>query len=331
MRSRQGRAAEALAAGEEAVRLARNAGDPRVLAFALGRLALASLQVGEIERARSLIDEAEEAAVAPTDSLRALFLAWRAQLATATGDSGSRLAAFTESARIHEEMGDLRRAAGEECNAADVLNRVGAYDAAIGALEDACEKCRRVGHRAMEGYALLNLGHALTMRGAPVDALTTLADASAIAAAIAEARLSVLVEVYRARALLSSGDAALALATGDAAAARAEQLGLATPRIQALTRAASAALESGACAAALERSTRAYEALVLQGGAEEDEAEVYLVHASALRAHGRETEAGEVLRAGRERIVAIAGRITDEDLRARFLRDVAAHRELVGV
>jgi tetratricopeptide (TPR) repeat protein len=324
-----GRTDEAIAAGEDAVRLARSGGDASVLAYSLGRLALASIQKGALERARELVAEAEGSVAEPSDTMRAVFQSWRAQLAAASGDLGARLGAFTESARIHERIGDLRRAAGEECNAADVLNRVGAYDEAITALEAARDKCRRVGHRTMEGYALLNLGYALGMRGDHDRALERLDEARAIADAIGEARLAVLADVYRARALLASGRAHEALALADQSASRADELGLATPRIQALTQGSAAALACADPAGALARSSTAYDALLAQGGAEEDEADVYLAHARALRANGRDTDAEATLEAGRARVVALANAIAAEALRSGFSENVAAHRELL--
>ena len=63
---------------------------------------------------------------------------------------------------------------------------------------------------------------------------------------------------------------------------------------------------------------------------EEDEAELFLVHAEALGETGRADEAEQVLARGRDRLAEIARGIGDDALRSRFLDDVPAHRTLMG-
>ena len=64
------------------------------------------------------------------------------------------------------------------------------------------------------------------------------------------------------------------------------------------------------------------------GALEEDEAGVFLTHARALRANGREEEAAEVAERGRARLAELAAAIGDPELRRRFFEDVAENRAL---
>ena len=327
--ARTGRPAEALAAADAAVAAAREGGNADVLALALGWRAVALIYGGKLAEAAASMAEIEGLGPLATET-RALAAHWRAQLATARGDIGQRLRALREAVALYEEVGDLRRAAGDAGNLADVYNRVGAYGDAETALRESLVGLRRVGHKLTEAYTLVNLAYSLTMQGRAREALTTLDEAEALATKVGDTRLAAFVRLYRARALLAHAPplAARAIIEAEAAASDAIAANLPAVRVTALTLGAAAHLAASEATAALTSSTTAMALLTELGSLEEDEAEVYVIHARVLSASGRDDEAAVVRQRGRERIQQLADLITDEQLRARFLSDVPAHREL---
>jgi tetratricopeptide (TPR) repeat protein len=173
------------------------------------------------------------------------------------------------------------------------------------------------------------MGYALTMLGRACEARAILEQAAVAARATGDVPLQGWVALYRARAVAAAGDATDAGAAADQAVELAESIGAPVLLVLALTVAGRVRLRDGRADEALQRSLRAMALRDELGGIEEDEAEVFLVHAQALAAAGRRAEAREVQARGRERLWTIAGRIGDLEWRARFLRDVPAHRALV--
>jgi tetratricopeptide (TPR) repeat protein len=314
----------------EAVAAARDGNDLETLAMARGRQAAVLTYLGKLDPARTALREAEALAESAAPRVRSLAAGWRAQLASALGDLGERRDAFRHAGELYTAEGDLRRAAGAEMNLADASNRVGGYAEAEHALRDALEKCRRLGYRLMEGYALANLGYALTMLNRPEEALAALDEAGALAERAKETRLGVSVRAYRARALLRGGRAKEALREARETAMLAEASDLGSVAVLAHTLASEASLSMGQTDAALAAATRALALRDELGSVEEDEAEVFLAYARALEAQGRLDEAQEARLRGRSRVQYIARRIADPELRERFLRDVAANRALAG-
>jgi imidazoleglycerol phosphate synthase glutamine amidotransferase subunit HisH len=158
--------------------------------------------------------------------------------------------------------------------------------------------------------------------------MTSLEQAARFAESMHDARLGVFVEVYRARGRLQRG-AELDVDTPARAADRAEELGMPGVGVLARTMAARTALVLGQTDRALQLSSRAMEVRDELGGVEEDEAEVYLVHAYALEAAGQSERAHAVREQGKARLSEVASRIADATWRTRFLHDVQAHRELM--
>ncbi|MCC7535437.1 MAG: protein kinase [Deltaproteobacteria bacterium] len=327
---RLGRTSHAIDAGRDAVTAAREVGDPLVLALARGQQAAAFIYAGRSEEAEEALAEAIDVAPHSSPAVLGSLASWSAELAAARGSIGVRRDQYALAARWYAEAGDLRRAAGAEMNLADTLNRVGAYAEADAALRAALEKLRRVGHRLMEGYALLNLGYALTMLGRVDEAVAMLDNAGTLALAARDARLGTFVDIYHARALLAAGKPTEAAQQAEDRADKAEKAKLLPLRVGALTIAARARLVLGHIDAAVHLSGAALALRDKLGSVEEDEGEVFLVAARALEASGRINEAEAVLSRGRDRVEAIASRIADPELRGRFRRDVEANRDLLS-
>ncbi len=325
---RGGRTDEAVRTIAEAEELARTSGDVEVLATARGQKAAILTYAGELDAAAEALAEAARLAPEDAGGLRTLLAVWRAQLAAARGDLAERRRAYEEAVRRYDEAGDVRRGAGAETNLADVYNRVGAYVDAERALRDAVDKCRRVGNKVFEGYALANLGYALTMQGRADEALAVLADALALADDAHETRLRMSVRLYRVRALLGLSPTD-ALDEARSVADEARESGLDGLEALALSAAAAAALAASSDRA-LELSTQAMALRDRLGGLEEGEAELFVTHARALRAAGEITQAEACLARGRARLAEVAAPITDPEQRRQLLEGVAAHRELMS-
>ncbi|MCC7537676.1 MAG: protein kinase [Deltaproteobacteria bacterium] len=329
--SATGESTRGIERADAALEAARKAGDPHAVVVALVRRAAGLIYVGRLDEAATTLDEAFARRDEVPAGTRALLASWRGQLATARGDLSARRAAYVEAVAEYRAAGDLRRAAGVESNLADTLNRFGACMEAEQQIRAALDSCRRVGNRRMEGYALANLGYALTGRGRIADAIETLSSAESLAKAMRDPRLVVAVRTYGCRARLARGDdpAMIAIHAREAAE-EASRVGLPALEVAALTLAASASERAGDPAAAQELSERALARRDELGSIEEDEAEVFLVRARCLQAVGRHAEADVVLRRARERVTELANRIGDPDWRRRFLEDVPAHRQLMG-
>ena len=328
---RTGRTTEALDIVAEAIDEARACEDDEVLARALGRRAVVMLHAGMLDEACDALDELLAMSEHLSGHLRALLAGWRGQLATARGDLGARKQAFSDAIERYREAGYVRRVAGAKTNLADVYNRVGAYAEAVDALHDALEDCRRVGNRRMEGYALVNLGYAQAMLGQVGEAQAALEQAGAIAEGSGEVRLGLYVRYYAARAQLSAKRPDEAVGTALAVAADAVELKLPSVQASALAVASEAAAGSGDTERALELSARSMEVLEALGSIEEDEAELFLARARALRAAGDSAQARAVASRGLSRVKALAAQIADPVMRARFVGDVPAHRSLDAI
>ena len=325
---RTGKTAESIDEGARSVEAARRCGDREVLALACNRYGAALLYAGRRSEAAKVLQEAAGLAANSGPLARASAADLLAQLAAAEGDLGAAREGFRIALDGFSEAGDVRRAANAEANVADAENRIGSYAQAAEALRAAIDKCRRVGNRLGEGYALVNLGYSLTHLGRLDEALVSLDAGAVVGQAAHDARLLGAVRVYRARVVLARTVTAEAVREAEDAATESEALELGGFAVLALATAARGHLALGDVARALALSTRAIAQRDALGSVEEDEAEVFLAHADALRAAGREDDARATLERGRARLFEIAGRIADPERRKRFVDDVAAHRRL---
>jgi len=317
-----------LVAAREALAAAGESGDPDALAMALARFIWVNLLAGHIDEAEEEIAAADEIEAELSDEAAALIAASKGQIATARGDLGARLDTFQRSVELCRRIGDLRRAAQEESNLADTFNRFGAYDNAEKALRTALELTRRVGNKIAEAFALTNLAYSLSHLGRHEEALDSLDRADAMAEEVGQRYLGTAIRVYRARALLAAGRGEDAAREAEAAADEARRGEIPSLAAAALTVAAEAWLVEGDVAMALGLSGRALSIRDELGALEEAEAEVFLIHARALRESGHDDVATEVAKRGQARLDELADKIRDPELRRRFLEDVQENRAL---
>jgi tetratricopeptide (TPR) repeat protein len=325
----QGRKADAVAAADRAVGLAREVGDTDLRALALGRQANALAMTGRSSEAAAAVADAAALGEQAMPATRGLIAGAGALVAGSQGDLGEARRLYAEAAARFREAGDLRRAARNEMNFADSLNRIGAYADAERELGAAAENCRRVGYRHGEALAHVNRGYALVMQGRGEDALAVLEAARTIGESTRSAASLLPTRLFSVRArLLTSASASLA-SEAETVAADAEKVGYADLRALSWAVAADAWLRCGDALRAEDAARRAVRVRDELGGVSQDEAELFLILARALHANGRPDEASDVLSRGRARVEELAAGIQDEVLRARFRNDVAAHRELL--
>ncbi len=330
---RTSRLDDAAEVAAEGVENADRVGDPELRAFARVRQVQALVYTGKLDGAQIVLNQTEPLLDDLSPHTRAFVVEAQAHLAAALGDLGQREHAFAQAAELFRKTGDVRRAAANESNLADTYNRVGAYDEAERALRDALDGCRQVGNRLGESYALLNLAYALGMLGRIDQALRTIEEARALPHVQEDPRLMLTLRLYRARILLQAvADPERSAGLAEEAsrlAHEAGKAGMAALRVTALAIAALVRLHEGDIEMALAASTQAMTGRDELSSIEEDEAEVFLAHAKALAAAGRDEESKRVVERGLERLQYIGQRIGDEKVRARFMNDVPAHKALL--
>lgn len=313
---------------QSAVNEARTIDDVEILALALARHGWLQLYAGRVSEAALSIGEA---AALPnlTPMTAALVASWRGQLYSAMGDLGKRREAYQDATDRYRAIGDLQRISTSQSNLADTNNRIGAYEEAETALREALTSCRRIGNRVVEGYALANLGYALTGLDRIDEALEVFDDALALANELVRPRLALAIRLYRLRAEFHRGDPLGVAAEARRVAQEAREAG--TPSIEASARAVAsrAALAGDDAETAKEDAERAMEVRDSVGTMEEDEAEIFVALAEALRALGEHERAREIVARGASRLEFLAGRIEDADWRARFLIEVPMNRRLI--
>jgi len=323
---RGGDPAAALVHFDRAVELAEATGELNILVRATCRRAIASVTLGRLEEAAHALSRLtpDPGSVLPANlspATEGLLEDTRGFLAGSTGDLGLRRASFARAASLYTTSGDLRRAAGAESNAADAANRLGQYAEAEGALRRAIELARRVGNRLTEGYALANLGYALTAQGSLPKAIDVLGEAIAIARSVGERHLLAAARLYLCRADTSSASAPVLEELAGAQHS-------AVVRAGALALSARRALSRGEVIIATERALAALTLRDEAGELEEGEAEIFVAAINALDAAGRTVEASALRQRARARLDELAARIVDPVARGLFLERIPEHQLL---
>jgi predicted ATPase len=320
---------EATVTIERALAEATLARDADTMAIAHARRAEIALRAGEVAVAAAAVIDGRRIAPRAGPVARGHVASAAANLALVSGDIGTAVAEYADAASSHRAGGDLRRAAGAEGNLADQYNRVGAYADAERRLRACLEACRRVGNRVAEGYALANLGYALTGLGRERDAVEVLDRAREASAQIADERLALTVRLYHGRALWGAGEprAALDELLGVASEARQNDHRALAAQSEAIAARISIAL--GRTAEALALSGSALQGLDRSGAVGEDEAEIFVARAEAFDRTGDVEQARAIRREGASRLRELAQRISDPVWRARFLEGPQLHRALL--
>jgi len=319
-----GRHAESGAAAEEAAKIADGANDPVYLVQALQKRAFGLMYGGEHEAARHILKRAK--ALLDRCDFTTIGLIENASgvLAALTGEHTEVFRCMTAAVENFTKAGNLRRAAQNEINIGDCLNRVGAYVEAERTLRRALETAKRVGNKRAVSSAVNDLAYTLTALGRPTEAMALL-EQDVFRGKQNEATRS----HNRAEALLALEQPERAREEAQRSAEAFAAIGSKSNEAQSLVLLARARLALGDIEGAEEASRRALMLRDELGSIEVDEAVIFLVRARVLELHEKNDEARTILERGRVRVFELAAKITDPDWRERFLA-IAVHQQLVG-
>jgi tetratricopeptide (TPR) repeat protein len=302
-------------------------GSAQVIATARAATQLAL--VGFRELGDELLDRLTASVPAETrePGVAAWVLEARALAAGAAGDPGARVRFADAAAESFETAGDLRNACLQRVSLGYAYVEIGAYAHAERSLRGALAVAERIGLDNAVGTARAQLGRTLAMCGKLEEADAVLAKAVESLLAQKNLRLAAVAGRYRAHVFTLLGDTAKAEREArDAVAALASSNAMRGDALAALAR---AQREGGKIQDALATARQAMEALEAAGKTAAGEAAIRLEHAEALVAAGETDTAREVIAAARERVLARARTIADEDLREAFLNAVAENARIL--
>jgi tetratricopeptide (TPR) repeat protein len=244
----------------------------------------------------------------------------RSVAAANAGDVSGYLRLSESAVGGYERAGDLRSALGPRINVGFALTELGLHAEAEQTLREALAQSQRLGVSSVTGSALQNLGWALAGLGRLDEARAVESEAVELYRMQGARYCEGASRLYLGRILGAAGDL-------DAAEAQLDQavdiLAVAPPlRVYAQAALAEVQLRAGRRARGLELAVEAATTLAALGEITEGESLVLLVHAEALASAGRADEARRALAAARGRLLARAAKISDPDLRERFLTAV---------
>lgn len=226
----------------------------------------------------------------------------------------------------HEEVGDVRRAAGERANLGSVLIEVGGLDEAVEVLERALADSRALAIPLYEGSAATNLAAALACVGRLDEALAAVEYALGRERESESPRLRAFALSELARLHVARGEADPARRALDEAVAVTVEHGFAdASRI--LATCAGLAVDLGDVQLADALSGQAVDAYERDLPMGPTELRVHLARARALRAAGR--EASEPTRRALAVLHAAVATVSDAELRRSLLERVPDHRRLL--
>jgi tetratricopeptide (TPR) repeat protein len=236
------------------------------------------------------------------------------------GDLGESLTSKRASVEAYERAGDLPSALLQRGNLGSIYVNLGNYDEAERLLRDAASHADRLGLISVASLCRSNLGAALGFLGKHDEAIAIERRAVGEFLDQRERRMEALARADLSGILLRAGDLPAAAVEVD----RSIELAAEIPpsRAYALGHRARVSLARGEPAAALADAREAMTILEAQGGLDEGEAMVRLVHAEALDACGDRAGAAAAIEAARARLEEVAARIGDPVWRDSFLTRV---------
>jgi transcriptional regulator with GAF, ATPase, and Fis domain/tetratricopeptide (TPR) repeat protein len=248
-----------------------------------------------------------------------------------------------EALRIRRELGDRWGEGTDLGNLGMVYVRLGRFERAVPLLEEALEIARKSGNRGSEGSNLCKMGIVEMQRGELDRAEERFREGKEIAAALRLIPLSILASTHLSRVLLLRGQPARALEEVTAALRAAEEAGMASWSIEALSLSAEALLEAGRKDEALAASEEAVARLGRFRGWMERSHEVWFIRSRVLDAVARSTDAreagmaapvqgldpDEALDLAHALLLEKAEAIRDADLRTAYLENLPLHRRIV--
>ncbi len=313
-----GKSEEAIEELAWAVALGEKGRDAETVVRALLRRATVRVTRGELGAAEKDVVDAEHAA--PSGSpLAGWVMELRGYLASTQGRFSEEEQFHRSALTLHENNGDLQRAARARANLADVYNKLCAFDEAAPALRRAIEDCQRVGNRVSEGWATLNLGITMTGVGSWEEAGQLLQAARSIGRDAPNVSLEASALLCLARLRLRRAQWSDAIAAAEAARELAEAHGLKARVAATFAVLSAASLARSDVKAAVDLAARGIALRDEVGGLDDGETELYLAHGRALAAAGRHDEARDAFERGRQIVADHTLGISSEAARDRFL------------
>ena len=287
-----------------------------------GRHAVAEVLIATIER------EAISAPHLDPEATSQLQQA-RSSLARVRGDLGGCLEAFTAALAASEQAEDHRNACSINANLGFVFAEFGDFDGAERALCSARAVASRLGLDTVAAAAASNLGHVLARLDRLDEARRVEQNALEAFQQHGDRRMEGAARTHLAEIAFRAGDLDVAEREARAAAEALEVAPLLRPLALALLGRVLIGLHR--LPEALAATGEAMDALAFHGTLEEGETTVRLVHATALRASGREREFASAITEARTRLLARAAKIGDPAWRERFLSGVEENAETLAL
>jgi tetratricopeptide (TPR) repeat protein len=273
---------------------------------------------------------APAAALSANDpAVRGHLMHAQATMALIAGDPGGCLDGLCVAAASFEAIGDMRNACGALGNVGYAFCKVGAYAEAVRCLTEANHAAERLGLGYIAATTQQNLGPALAQLGRLDEARAIEEQAARAFHAQGDVRLEAASYIYLAHFQEQGGD----LAAARAAAETALTIAASIPgvRAYALGTLARVMLAEGRPEEARPLAEEAMALVASLGGLEEGEPMVRLGHAEALLACGDEAAAREALAIARDRLLALAAKISDPARRASLLANVPEHARTLAL
>ena len=270
-----------------------------------------------------------EALAARDPAVRGHLLHAQATMALIAGDPGGCLDGLCVAAASFEAVGDTRNACGALGNVGYAFGKVGDYAESERCLREAHRAAERLGLGFISATALQNLGPALAQLGQLDEARASEEEAARAFHAQGDVRLEAACYIYLAHVLMQAGD----LVAARAAAEVAVTIGASIPgvRAYALGTLALTMLAEGHAEEARAPAEEAISLVAALGGLEEGEPMVRLCHVEVLLACGEAAAARAALGTARERLLALAAKISDPARRASLLARVPEHARTLAL
>ena len=326
-----GETPKALALLDQAIALAREAGEQELLANALISAARAWWRVGDVGRCQAMTEEARalfQRTCDPQAEMRALNMLGNLHLGL-TGNYAQALAHFEERRELANQIGDAYNEAAARGNIGITYTLLGCYERSQDALVGAARVMARVGDRHWRGINLhwqganhRALGNLTAARAAALESLTVCREAGNRNFEIAALELLGLIALDR-RDPEEAGD------FFEQAVGAARTNGQTMDWAVAQSHLALAHLHFGQLEEAYGRSQRAISEMEALGGRLSRMKDVCFRHYQIVAARDGYEAAQPHLERAHQQLMKMADDIGDPELRRSFLDNVVEHRAIV--